>query len=242
MSRLTGPQRPTPISTMLPSHAARHRAPVRPDYILRAVQWVSRGFWWEGVGVSLLLVSALFLRAYHLSTLPAGIHGDEAIFGSEGEAVLIHGSVGIYSYIAAGQPTGPFYLDAAAVALFGHTIFAVRVASMLIGTLTIPLCYLVLRRSFNRTTGFVGAALLTVMNWHLHYSHVGFALSLWLFGVVFTTGTLIEAIRSANWRWWAVTGVFAGLNIYVYNAHNVFLAVLLCYVALSSIRALIVRA
>jgi len=236
-------RRHTPISTMLPSHAVRHRTPSQSNHahIFRAVRWVSSRFWWEGAGVSILLVSALVLRAYHLITLPAGIHGDEAVFGTAGEAVRLHGSVGPYSYIAAGQPTGPFYLDAITVAMFGHTIFAVRVVSMLVGTLTIPLCYLVLRRSFNRMTGFVGAALLAVMNWHLHFSHVGFALSLWLFGVVLTTGALIEAIRHQNWRWWAATGIIAGLNIYVYNAHTVFLAILLLFITVSCIRALTIR-
>jgi len=166
LSPMSKQRRPTPISTMLPSHAVRHRTPSQSnhDHIYRAVRWVSNRFWWEGAGVSILLVSALVLRAHHLITLPAGIHGDEAVFGAEGEAVLLHAPVGPYSYIAAGQPTGPFYLDAITVAMFGHTIFAVRVVSMLVGTLTIPLCYLVLRRSFNRMTGFVGAALLAVMN------------------------------------------------------------------------------
>jgi len=243
LSPMSKQRQSTPISTMLPPHAVRHRTSSQSnhDHIFRAVQWVSSRFWWEGAGVSILLVSALVLRAHHLITLPAGIHGDEAVFGTAGEAVLLHGPVGPYSYIAAGQPTGPFYLDAITVAMFGHTIFAVRVVSMLVGTLTIPLCYLVLRRSFNRTAGFVGATLLAVMNWHLHFSHVGFALSLWLFGVMLTTGVLIEAIRHQSWRWWAATGIIAGLNIYVYNAHTVFLAILLLYVAVFSIRALMIR-
>lgn len=233
--------RRSPISVALSPRAARSRAPIHPAHMRRVVRWISGWLWWEGVGISVLLVAALFLRAHHLTALPAGIHGDEAVFGTEGEVVLHHGLVGPYSYLIAGQPTGPFYLNAIAVAVFGHTIFAVRVVSMLVGTLTVPLCYLVLQRSFDRTTGFVGATLLAVMNWHLHFSRLGFALALWLFGVVLTTGALVEAIRHQSWRWWAATGIAAGLNIYVYNAHPLFLAILLLFIAAYCIRALMTR-
>lgn len=235
------PSHGTPISVLLPRRAARTRRTPRPDRFRRVVRWVGDGRWWERVGVSVLFVGALFLRAHLLTTLPAGIHGDEAIFGSEGYAVLHGESVGPYSFIAAGQPTGPFYLDAVAVALFGRTAFAVRAVSMLVGALTIPALFFVLRRSFDRTTGYVGAALLAVMNWHLHFSRVGFALALWLCVVVLTAGALVEAVRSRNGRWWAATGVLAGLGVYAYNGHTVFLAVLLLFVATHVAAALVAR-
>jgi len=241
---LTTPEqsRRSPISVALSPRAARSQAPVHPAHTLRVVRWISGWLWWEGVGISVLLVVALFLRAHHLTSLPAGIHGDEAIFGTEGYVVLHQGLVGSYSFIAAGQPTGPFYLDALAVALFGRTVFAVRVVSMLVGALTIPALYLVLRRNTDRLTAFVGAAILAVMNWHLHFARVGFALALWLFGVVLITGALTEAIRRRSWRWWAATGTLAGLSIYAYNAHTVFLAILMLFIAAYFARALITRA
>ncbi len=185
---------------------------------------------------------SLFLRAYHLTSLPAGTHGDEAIFGAEGYAVLHQGLVGPYSYLAAGQPTGPFYIYALSVALFGRTVFAVRAVSMLVGALTIPAVYLVLRRNTDRLTAFVGGTLLAVMNWHLHFSRIGFALALWLFGVVLTTGALAEAMRRQSWHWWAATGALAGLGIYTYNAHIFFLAILLFFTASYFIYALATRA
>lgn len=191
--------------------------------------------------MTILLVAALFLRAHHLTTLPSGMHGDEAIFGAAGYEVLHKGAISPYSFIAAGQPTGPFYLNAPAVALFGRTVFAVRVVSMIVGTLTILALYLVLRRNIDRPTAFVGAALLAAMTWHLHYSRVGFALALWLLGVVLTTGALTEAIRRQDWRWWGATGVVAGLGLYTYNAHTVFLAVVTLFTAAYFVRALATR-
>lgn len=230
------------IPMTFPPRATRSRATFPADRILQVIHWITGWLWWEGVGITILLVAALFLRAHHLTSLPAGIHGDEAFFGTDGYEVLRKGLIGPYTYLIAGQPTGPFYVDAPFVALFGRTVFAVRAFSMFVGALTIPALYLVLRRNTDRLTAFIGATLLAVMNWHLHFSRIGFALALWLFGVVLTTGALAEAIRRRSWRWWAATGALAGLSLYVYNAHIFFLAILLFFTAAYFVYALATRA
>jgi hypothetical protein len=71
----------------------------------------------------------------------------------------------------------------------------------------------------------VGASLLAVMTWHVHFARIGFPLATWPFIVIVATGALMEALRSGSLRWWAAAGAAAGLGIYVYNAHPLILAI-----------------
>jgi len=176
---------------------------------------------------TVLLITALAaaLRFYNLSSLPLGMHGDEAVPGLEARRILHQGWIGPYSPLALGQPSGPLYFVAIAVWFFGNTIFAVRLVPALMGTLAVPALYLLLRRNLDRPTTLLGALLLAVMSWHLHFSRVGFPLAMWPLWVTLSAYLLMEAVRREDWRWWAVAGSGAGLGIYVYNAHHLFLTI-----------------
>jgi 4-amino-4-deoxy-L-arabinose transferase-like glycosyltransferase len=173
-----------------------------------------------------LIALAGFLRLHDLVASPPGLHGDEAITGIEGRRILAQGWIGPYSPLALGQPSGPLYLTATSVRLFGNTILAVRIVPALLGTLTIVALYLVLRRNSDAPTALAGAGLLAVMGWHLHYSRIGFPLAAWPLIVVIAAGVALEAVRGEDPGWWAAAGFFAGLGTYVYNAHPLVLLII----------------
>src|SRR5262245_60614852 len=50
----------------------------------------------EVLAVLLVMGVALALRTYHLTSLPFGLHGDEATTGLEGERILGEGQIGPY--------------------------------------------------------------------------------------------------------------------------------------------------
>ena len=180
---------------------------------------------WEVAAVVTIILVAAVLRFWHLSSLPAGLHGDEAWTGLEAQRILEHGWIGPYSPGALGQPSGPMYLTAVAVWLFGNSVFAARVVSALLGLLTVAALYFVLRRNLDIRMAIVGAAFLAIMAWHVHFARVGFPLEAWPLAAVLATGTLMEALRRDDWRWWAAAGTAASLGIYTYNAHPLFLAI-----------------
>jgi 4-amino-4-deoxy-L-arabinose transferase-like glycosyltransferase len=171
-----------------------------------------------------------YLRLHDLDSVPPGLHGDEAISGLEGRRILREGWIGPYSPHALGQPTGPLYLIALSVRLFGDSIFAVRLAPALLGTLTVIALYVVLRRNVDVPTALVGAGLLALMSWHLHYSRIGFPVAAWPLVVVLAAGAVAEAARRDSRAWWAVSGALTGLGIYAYNAHPVVMAVIVAFV------------
>ncbi len=181
---------------------------------------------WGELGALLAIMAvAAFLRFDGLAALPSGLHGDEGIAGLEGRRILRDGWIGVYTPSALGQPTGPFYVVAPAVWLFGDTILAVRLVPALLGTLTVLALYAVVRRNLGVRTALVAAALLAVMTWHVHFARIGFPLEAWPLVVVLAAGALAEATRSDGPRWWAAAGAAAGFGVYIYNAHPLVLAV-----------------
>jgi 4-amino-4-deoxy-L-arabinose transferase-like glycosyltransferase len=192
----------------------------------------------EILAVVVLVAIALALRTYRLTALPFGLHGDEATVGREALRILREGQIGPYSGEAMGQPTGPIYLAALAVRLLGNTILAVRIVPAILGTLTVLALYIVARRSFGITTALIATTLLATMTWHIYFARVGFPLEAWPLCVVLIAGAVIEAIRRKSWGWWATAGVLAGLGVYSYNAHTLFVAILGLFVALTSLQGL----
>ena len=198
--------------------------PIVPRRARPVVDWR-----WEAALGLLILVVAAFLRFDDLSILPTGLHGDEAIAGLEGQRILQEGWIGPYSPEALGQPSGPLYLTAVSLALFGNTIFAVRVVSAFVGALAVVVLFVLLRREIGSRAALIGAALLAVMNWHVHFSRIGFPVASWPLVVLLAALALSEAVRRGSTRWWVLAGGLASLGLYVYNAHPVVLAVCVAY-------------
>ncbi|MBF0497445.1 MAG: glycosyltransferase family 39 protein [Deltaproteobacteria bacterium] len=173
------------------------------------------------IGVGLMTLCALFLRTYQLTDLPSGLHGDEGVAGLEGLRILREGYIGPYSWPAHGQPTGPLYLFALAEWALGPTILAVRLVPALAGTLTIPLLFCLLRKDLGPGVALLSAGFLTVMEWHLHFSRIGFPVGTWPCFVLSAAAAITKAVERPNWVWWALAGAATGLGIYIYNAYIV---------------------
>jgi 4-amino-4-deoxy-L-arabinose transferase-like glycosyltransferase len=195
-----------------------------PVRLLNRFRAVPRSTTLEIAAIAAITLLALFLRFYDLTSLPNGMHGDEAVAGIEAQRIIDHGGIGVYSPLAAGQPAGPLYLFAVAIGLFGHTLFAVRLVPALLGTLTIPLLYAVVRRSLGREVALASAFFFAVMGWHIHFARIGFPLESWPFFTLLAYGALVEAVRSGSWRWWTAAGALMSVGIYVYNGHPPVLA------------------
>jgi uncharacterized membrane protein len=183
------------------------------------------------VPVLLLLVLlvtgiALALRLVNLTSIPTGLHGDEAIVGMEGQRVLREILIDPYSPSALGQPTAPFYLAALTVWIWDNTVLAVRLSAVIFGTLAIPALFLVVRQFLGTPTAAFSASLLAVMGWHIHYSRIAFPLPAWPLWVILTVGALVYAAQSKSLLWWGVAGFMAGSGVYIYNAHPLMFGIL----------------
>ncbi len=190
------------------------------------IQAMSKGE--RALETALLLAVVLFaaiLRLWDLSEIPHGFHGDEAVSGLEAERIWRENGIGPYTGAALGEPTGPLYVVALAIRIFGETIFAVRFVSVLAGVLTIVVLYFFARRFFDWKMALLAAFLLTISNWHLHFSRIGFPVAAWPLFVLLGVWFLLEAIERRHLLRWIFAGAVLGSGLYIYNAHVLFVAI-----------------
>lgn len=185
--------------------------------------WTRRNRW-ELLAVVFLTALAAFLRIYRLGEIPDGFNGDEAWNGIDALRILDQGWIGVYTPGALGNMTGPIYLTALTFMLLDASIFSVRLSMALLGIAAVPATHLLLRLGFGRWVALLGATVLTVSYWHLHFSRMGYQLvSLSLVAPVAGTALLWAMRRQSRWHWLAA-GAALGLVPYTYLAFPAFFA------------------
>ena len=93
-------------------------------------------------GITLL---GAFLRFWQLDVIPPGLHFDEAFHALQAREILATGRVPVFLEGNFGVPPMFAALVSLSYGVFGQTPLALRAVSALVGTLTIPLLYLLVR-------------------------------------------------------------------------------------------------
>ena len=175
------------------------------------------------LGWALLLLvmgTAVLFRFYQLGNWPPGLYRDEAFNGLDALNVL-DGQHALFFPANNGREPAYIYLTAGAIALFGRSATAVRLAAALVGSLTTLATYLLAKEWFGQRVGLLSAALWAITLWPVHLSRVGLrpillapvlALTFWL-------GTRAYRSKSPRRRWlWLAAGLLYGAAFYTYLA------------------------
>jgi len=123
---------------------------------------------------------ALFLRIYNLTNYPNGLNADEAALGYNTYSLLKTGRdefghpwpINFQSFND-WKPGFYVYLTIPFVAILGLNEWAVRLPSAILGSLTIVVFYLLVKKMFKNKSRFfplIAAFLLAISPWHLHFS------------------------------------------------------------------------
>lgn len=165
----------------------------------------------------LAVLTAVLLRFWRLGSWPPGLYRDEAFNGLDALGVLA-GDHAIFFTANNGREPGYIYLTAVAISFLGRTPLAVRLAAAIVGTLTMPVVYLLGKSWFDRETAVYASWLWAITLWPVHLSRIGLrpillpimlALTLWI-------GT--EAYRRRSNKLWLLAGLCYGLSFYTYLA------------------------
>lgn len=193
----------------------------------------------------LLTLLAFFLRVWQLDHAPPGWRDDELINSLVISQKALDGDWAVYYADASGHEALYHILNAAMLALFGPGAAGIRLLSVILGTLTVPLTYLVGERLFGRNVGFLAAGLLAVSFWSLMYSRVGirhislpvFMLPAFYFFLrgMGLKGTVDDA--KGDTRQWPearildflLAGLFLGISFYTYFASRGIPLILLAF-------------
>jgi 4-amino-4-deoxy-L-arabinose transferase-like glycosyltransferase len=120
-----------------------------------------------------LTLAAFTLRLWQLGSVPRGWRDDELINSLVISQKVLDGDLAVYYPDASGHEALYHALNAIFLGLFGPGVAGIRWLSAILGTLAVPLTYLLGRRMFNHGTGLVAAAALTISFWSLMYSRIG---------------------------------------------------------------------
>ena len=185
----------------------------------------------------LLLLTALLLRVWRLETIPFTLGGDEASQGLEAVRVLDGTLRNPLGTGWLGVPTMSFFFNSLTIALFGRTIFGLRIAWVLVGTANVLVTFLLVRRLAGEKMGWLTAVLFATYHYHIHFSRLGsnqiadplfLSLALWL---------LVRALDEGKRRDWALVGLVCGLAFYFYAGARLTPVVVLAVLAYQYIRA-----
>lgn len=109
------------------------------------------------------------------------------------------------------------YLQGLSVSLFGPTLAAMRLVSVIFGTLTIPALYLLAKALCNRPVALLAALLLATFPPHMHFSRLGMNnIADPLFGTL-ALALLARGMQSAARRDYALGGAALGMTQYFYE-------------------------
>jgi 4-amino-4-deoxy-L-arabinose transferase-like glycosyltransferase len=162
-------------------------------------------------------ILGIVLRFYDLAQLPPGLWFDEALNGLNALSLIEEQPLRL-GFIYEGLPQEPLfmYLIAGLFLVFGASGLVIRLTSAVIGSLTIPLLYYVVRENAGRRVALLSALCFALLRWHVHFSRIGFrtilvplvALACFLF--------FLRGVRTKKWSHFALAGLFLGLGCYTY--------------------------
>jgi 4-amino-4-deoxy-L-arabinose transferase-like glycosyltransferase len=182
----------------------------------------------------IIVATAILLRAYRLADVPTGLLYDEAYNGLDVTRIL-SGDRPIFLSGNFGRESLFIYLQAFSVLVNGPTDLALRLVSAVVGILTVPASYFLVRRLFDRYHALLACAWLSVSLWHVVFSRIGLrSVSLPLFVTVSflclwkgldqagksprTDLASWHGLSSAGLKWFALAGFGIGTSLYTYTS------------------------
>jgi len=163
-----------------------------------------------GYAVLALIVLGFILRVFHL--------GEESVWLDEVLSLEFaqDGVLGIIRRTAADVHPPLYYLILHPFVWLGTGEEVLRYPSMLFGTLSLPLIFLIGRELYGREQGIIALLLLTFSPFHIFYSQEARMYPVYLFWICLSAYFLLLALRTGRLRFWAAYSVVSVLSLYTH--------------------------
>jgi len=177
----------------------------------------------------LIVVLTGFFRFWQLANYPVSLSIDEVAVGYNSYSILKTGRDEFGEFLPlAFRSVGDYktpvliYLMTPSIAIFGLNEFGVRFTIALIGVLTIPVVFFLLRQlTRNSLLSLFTAFSLAISPWHTFFSRMSFDGILGLFFLLLSVWLFLRATaKNGQFLWLA--GIFFVLSMYSYHAERVF--------------------
>jgi 4-amino-4-deoxy-L-arabinose transferase-like glycosyltransferase len=187
--------------------------------------------------LTLIVSLGFFLRSYNIENAPSGIYPDEAVNATD--AIGANESGDYQWFYTANNGREGLYINLIALCFkfFGESIFTLKLASIIFGTLTILGIYLFSKELFkSERIGIISAFLTAVSFWAINFSRIGFRAIMLPAILVFSFYFLFYGLRTKKWWSFALGGLIFGLGLHSYIAWRIapgILVFMLLFFALS---------
>jgi 4-amino-4-deoxy-L-arabinose transferase-like glycosyltransferase len=180
--------------------------------------------------LALITLVAATLRLYRLGDIPPGLCGDTAYKGIGANRILAGEYPIFFEESWGGIEPMYMYLLAGLFAVLGSTALTIKLLSALIGIVTVPLLYLLVRQMLSsRAVALLASAFLAISYWHLSYSRLGWEIILGPPFVILTIYFLWRALQSRRWLDFVWAGAALGASLYTYQAQRFLPLLIVCY-------------
>jgi len=179
------------------------------------------GYYW----FLLIILIALVMRLLSLSTRP--IWYDEAfsmLFSIQGLEKMIFGTLASSNGGATDiHPLFYYFLLWTWINIWGNSLEAARTLSVLFGTGTVVIAYLLSRELFPGWTSLLVAALVAGSPFQIHFSQEIRMYSLLAFLLILAAYFVWMGTHRKNWVWWFFFSITAALSQYTHSLAIIFL-------------------
>ena len=197
--------------------------------------------------ITILIISAGFLRIYKIASVPPGLNQDETAIGYNAYSILETGrdewgkEYPLY-FKSFGDNKLPIYIYITTlfVKFFGLNEYAVRLPSAIAGIIAVPVLFLLTNFLTKKIAlSYFSALLLTITPWHIQFSRSGFevnfALTIAMLGVLL----FILAVNKKNTFFLIFSLMTFSISMYSYNQTRLLSPLLLASVAALNYKKLI---
>ncbi|MFN8125131.1 MAG: glycosyltransferase family 39 protein [Candidatus Nanopelagicales bacterium] len=173
---------------------------------------------------AILLVITVVGFAFRWAGMDESFYGDELFTYQIATSDSLRGALSmVRSDLEITPPL--FFVLAWGLQHLGDPFLWLRATSLVAGTATIPLTYLLGARTVSRRAGLVAAALMALSPLGIFYSSEARAYALMTVLVLLSTLVLLRALDSSGWVWWVVlAGLYTAAMYSHYTAAFVLLA------------------
>lgn len=179
----------------------------------------------------IIFLSAAAIRLWRLDSIPLGLWYDAAANGLEALRVLREPAYRPI-YTDGVNATGHYlWLVAGAIDLLGVNSFALRLISALMGIGVVAAAYGAGREFYGHTVGLAAAMLMATAHWSVTFSRLGMYNTAAPLAALATLWFMVRGLRRNSPLDYGLAGLALGLGLCFYSAFQLFVAVLLFFLA-----------
>jgi 4-amino-4-deoxy-L-arabinose transferase-like glycosyltransferase len=169
-----------------------------------------------------ILIAAFALRVTNIKNIPSGIYPDEAQNGIDAQEANATREYKLFYEGNNGREGLFINLQALSIKAFGSTEFALKLWSIIFGTLTVLGVYLLATELFaSYAAGLIGAYLTAFSYWAINFSRIGFRAIMVPFLLSFAFYFLFKGLRTKKLHDFIIAGLVYGLGVHTYIAFRV---------------------